>query len=540
MRALVVGLVFVFACSGGSKQSPQSAISQTWTAPSMLAKVPADAPYLVAMIDPLPRLVREQMFEELDEKFEEQRARLLDPTLDRSTLDENDRALLAVFEELEGRDRTHWGRELGFDESGRFVLYGLSVWPVLRIAVANENRLRQVIANVIRKAGIPYTQHTLQGRTYWMGGDGKLALIISVGDGDVVAAVLPVPAIPQYLPIVLGLQKPPRTLNDDNKLAALIARYHFMSSMVGYLDTKIVADIIGQRAATTNTELDRPLREAMGPVHPTCKDDLARLAAFAPRLAVGYRRLDAKGMQGAFVLELPPDVAASLQRLRVAVPELERGLGARAMMKFGVGARLDELWPLLKQLTEHIAAEPFKCTWFTELNSAAAELSTALDRPVPAPLLGFRGVSFVVDDMRKEPLDMRGHAIMVGDHASDIMSQLIKLAGAGTTITPDGRPVQLPLATLGVPATMLGYAATRIDRAAIALGPNSANDVVEALNAPLPATSPLFSMTFDMQRMLDAKILEPKDANGIRDVSLQLEVAPEGLLLEMYGTFAGR
>ena len=135
---------------------------------------------------------------------------------------------------------------------------------------------------------------------------------------------------------------------------------------------------------------------------------------------------------------------------------------------------------------------------------------------------------------------MRGHAIMVGDHASDLMGLLLKLAGAGTTIAPDGRPVQLPLASLGAPPTTIGYAATRLDRAAIALGPNSATDVAEAMTAPLPATSPLFSMTFDMQRMLDAGLLEPKDANGIRDVSLQLEVAPEGLLLEMYGTFPGR
>jgi hypothetical protein len=540
MRAFA--LVFVLACvaCSGSGKPRQSALSSTWSAPSMLAKVPADSPYLVAILDPMPQMVRDQTSASLDAKLELERARLeLEANTDRSTLPVKDRMLLALFDELEGKDMTNWGRELGFDPNGRFVLYGLSVWPVLRIATSNDARLRQVIGNIITKSGAPATQHTLQGRTYWQFGDAKISGIISVGDGEVVGAVLPTPALAQHLPIVLGLQRPPRSLNDDNKLSTLVGRYRFLPTMIGYIDAKIAADILAQRAPSTNTELDRPLRTAMGPVDQTCRTDLDRIVALAPRMVFGYRRLDAKGLQGTFVLEMPPAITAALQRLRVSVPDLEPGLGERSLIRFGIAAKLDELLPLLQQLTDHIERRPFQCGWFASLNEGAAELGKLLDQPLPAPLLGFRGMSFVLDDLTQNPTNPRGHAVLVGDHASDLLAVMLKLLPgmAGTTVPPDGRPVQLPLIGLGVPANVLGYAATRVDRASIAVGPNSAADVVKTMKLPLPKRSPLMSMSFDMKRMVELGLVKRDDTGGMRHVSLQLEVGPEGLLVEMYGAF---
>lgn len=507
----------------------------------MLAKVPADSPYLFAMLDPVPQVVRRQTYASMDHKLELERERLSDVGADRSALPVKDRLLLALFDELEGKDMDNWGRELGFDPNGRFVLYGLSIWPVLRIATASDARLRQVIANIIAKSGAPAVKHTLRGREYWQLGTDKYSVVISVGDREVVGAMLPTPALAQYLPIVLGLERPKRSLNDDNKLGELVRRYRFLPTMLGYIDAKIAADILAQRAASTNTELDRPLRTAMGPVPQTCRDDLDRIVALAPRVVFGYRRLDVKGMQATFVVEMPPAITAALQRLRVSVPDLEPGLGERALIKFGIAAKLDELLPLLEDLSRHVHDRPFQCSWFAALNEAATKLGALVDRPLPPPLVGFRGVSFVLEDMTKNPTNPRGHAVIVGDHASDLLALALKLLPgmAGTTIVPDGRPVQLPLATLGAPASVLGYAATRVDRTAIAVGPNSATDVVEALQLPLPQHSPLMSMSFDMKRMVDLGLVKPDDAGGIRDVAIQLEVAPEGLLFEMFGTFPG-
>ncbi|HEY5948648.1 MAG TPA: hypothetical protein VIV40_24320 [Kofleriaceae bacterium] len=541
MRALVLVASVLIACGGNSTPQSQQPLSATWTAPSMLAKVPADSPYLVAVLDPMPDFVRKQSFGAIDKKLAEAIALLeANPTADRSALTIKERLTLAFLDELKGKDLASWGRELGFDPSGRFVLYGLSVWPVMRVSVGNEQKLREVIGRVIAKSGIPIEQHTLQGRMYWQLSKDNMTAIVSVTGGEIVAAALPTPALAQYLPIILGLQAPPHSLSDNKKLAAMIRRYHFMPTMVGYIDAQIVADILAQRAETTNTELDRPMRKAIGPVSDICRADLDRLVEVMPRVVFGYRQLDTKGMHATMVAEMPAELTASLQRLHTSVPELGEGLGQRVLARFGVAAKLDELMPLLRALTDHIRAKPFQCSWFTSLNDAAGKLAKLLDTPVPAPLLGFRGMSFVLDDISKNPEMPQGHALVVGDHAYDLLLMLLKLVGmGGVAIHPDGKPVQLPLAQLGAPASVSAFVASRVDRVSVAMGPNSARDVVRSLDQPMPKHSPLLTMAFDAKRMLEVGLIKPEDASGMRDLAMQLDVGPEGLRFEMFGTFPG-
>lgn len=506
----------------------------------MLAQVPVDSPYLMAMLDPLPGAVKEQMFDSLDKKVAA--AFELSRDVDRSQLEPPMRAYFAMLDELAGKNLKEWGRELGFDPSGRFVLYGLGVWPVLRLSVANEPRMRQVITRMLAAAGAPTTERTVQGRRYWQLDVKWLSIVGGIVDGQAVFAVLPTAAVAQYLPLVLGLDKPARSLHASGSLDALIGRYQFLPTMIGYLDARFTADILAGRSSSSNTELDKPLRSAIGPISETCRADLDRLAGYVPRIVFGYHRLDTKGIHGSLALELPPSVVAALQRIRTAVPDLPTGLGARATFHVGLAANLDELLPLVFQLTTYVREHPFACPWFAPLGEAAAQLAATLDQPLPAALYGMRGMALVFEHLTLEPFDARGHAVIASDHANDLLNLVLpRLPGmSGIVVHPDARPVQLPLGGLGAPATLTGYAATRIDRAAIAVGPASASEVVEVLNRPPPKRSPLASFGFDVERMIEIGWLEPDDADGMRDIVLQLDIAPQGLLLEVYGTLPAR
>lgn len=544
MRVLFVLGVVLAACGGGGSNHPPAApLSASWTAPSMLVRVPAESPYLMAMLDPMPESQKRQMFATVDEKL----ARALAiyetvRTADRSTLPPEQRAAFAFFDEVHGKSLEHWGRDLGFDPSSRFVFYGLSVWPVLRVAVANEARLRQVITKILAAASVPMKEHVLRGKRYWQLGDGKYTVIGSIADGEAVFALLPAPAVAKYLPVVLGLETPPQPLADGHQLTDIIARYHFMASMIGYVDARLVADILTRRAPTAGSELDRPLAAGVGTIEQSCRDDVDRLVAFVPRVVFGYHKLDTRSMHGSLVLELAPDVVASLERLRTAVPDLPVGSTAPGVMSFGLGLRLGELLALLEKLTRHVHDRPFACPWFATLNRTAAELAHSLDRPLPPVLLGFRGMSIVIDDLEKPPAtDITGHAVLVGDHANDLLGILLKVVPgmAGIVVPPDGRPVQLPLTGLGVSPGLAAYAATHVDRAAVAVGPSSPVDVVHALALPPPARSPLMSFSFDAQRMVQLGWLKPEEAGTMRAVTLQLDVLPSGLSLEVFDVFAG-
>jgi hypothetical protein len=68
MRFLVLVSICV-ACGGGARSHKPATLSATWTAPSMFAKVPAESPYLIAALDPMPEVVRKQSFAALDKKI---------------------------------------------------------------------------------------------------------------------------------------------------------------------------------------------------------------------------------------------------------------------------------------------------------------------------------------------------------------------------------------------------------------------------------------------------------------------------------------
>lgn len=539
MRFLVLVSICV-ACGGGARSHKPATLSATWTAPSMFAKVPAESPYLIAALDPMPEVVRKQSFAALDKKIAAAIAQMeSEPADGRAALPPAKRLLYAFLDELKGKNLDHWGRELGFDPNGRFVLYGLSVWPVLRIAVANEPRLREVIAHVIAKSGAPVVERSLDGHGYWQWTGQHAAIIASVVGGEAVFAVLPAPAVPQYLPVVLGVKRPAHTLADDDRSSTMTARHHFLPTMVGYIDVKIVADILTQRAPSASTELDRPLRSALGPIEPTCVTDIDRLVAVAPRIVWGYHRIDARGIDASVIIETPPAITAALQPLGTAVPELGQGAGQPTLFRFGVAAKLDELLPLLQRLADHVRERPFVCSWFSPLNGAAASLADTLAKPLPPALGGMRGFSLSLDSLTREPFDLRGHALAVGDHVGDlVMAMLHALPGmSGAAVVPDGRPVQLPLALLGIAASTTGYAALRVDRAAIAIGPTSSTEVTRVLDLPMPAHSPLLSFTMDMQRMLELGFVDPEDASTMRDVTLQMDARPEGIVLEVFGDY---
>src|SRR6185503_21231991 len=98
MRILVFGLVACVACGGSAKPRPQT-LSATWSAPTMLSKVPADSPYLMAVLDPMPELVRRQTYKQLDKKLADELAALDLEAVDRSQLPMKEKLLFALRDE---------------------------------------------------------------------------------------------------------------------------------------------------------------------------------------------------------------------------------------------------------------------------------------------------------------------------------------------------------------------------------------------------------------------------------------------------------
>ncbi|TMQ08444.1 MAG: hypothetical protein E6J90_14705 [Deltaproteobacteria bacterium] len=536
--AMAVATV-VGACGGGAPQP--GTLSSRWAAPPILSHVPADTPYLFAVLEPMSEALRRRTMQGFDQRFVDA-LRKLDQTsgMGRDNPAPWIRVVMALADEVKGKDPDKWGEQLGFDPRGRFVLYGLSAWPVVRVDVAQPARLRTVIEHVLATAGLSPQQRSLEGHSYWVAGGPELSFVAAVLDREFVAALVPSGALDQTLPEVLGIRAPTASLASTTTVPDLLARHRFLGVVLGYLDAHRIVEII---AGARPGPLDAPLRAGIGAVSPACRADLDRLADIAPRIAIGYRRLDEISFDGSLVFETPPGVVSGLRKLHAMVPEVTAPLAGHPL--FALGAAIDprELVEWLRGLTRQLQDHPFGCPWFKGINEAGRELAQALARPLPPTWLGVRGFSLTIDDASVRPPGVAGHLVVAGDRVADLVQSLAGTlpAFAGIPLSRDGRPIALPLQQLQIPVRSAHLALTT-DRLVIAAGDDSARRATEHLATPVPRRSPLALMAFDLprfQQLLVSFGQPPLDqAAYLRDVGMSLDVVETGISFDVWGTWA--
>src|SRR5579859_346832 len=123
LSSVVVGVVAVVAvvavgCGGKPPAANQPALQSRWSAPSILAEVPASSPYVFALLEPASDALRRQITEGLQDRFNEAMDKLDKLHVDRSKMPTWVRAFLAFSDELH-RDFSPASLErLGFDPRG--------------------------------------------------------------------------------------------------------------------------------------------------------------------------------------------------------------------------------------------------------------------------------------------------------------------------------------------------------------------------------------------------------------------------------------
>jgi hypothetical protein len=537
--SVAIVVIASLAC-GGSGSQPT--LSSGWTAPTILANVPADSPYVIASLDVVSEATRRRFMSGRDRQ-------LVDALSGAARLDGDERkafapwvrAARALRDEVRGKDMASWGKEIGFDPDGRFVLYGLSIWPVARIELADPDRLRGVIQRVLAAAGAQPRQASHAGHSYWIAGNAEISFVAAVLQREAVAAILPTRALQGALPVVLGLEKPAQNLGSTQVMPELLGRHHFLGWFVGYFDTRNLLDVF---TAQRTSELDAPLRTAAGPIAPACRSDLERLAALVPRVAFGYRKLDEAGFDAAMVLETPPDVTSALRKLHAVVPEVTTSPGARPLFSFGAAINPDELIAWMRGVATQLRDRPFACPWFTAINEAGEQVGNQFATPLPPMFKGVRGFSVTVDNATITPMAVDGHMIIAGDRIADTVSSLAGTIPwlAGIPLKRDGRPVAIPTQQLGLPISG-AHVAMAADRVVIATGAASVQRATEHLATPAPKSSPLFMLTFDVPRVktllesISHEAADSFDYLGTGNFGMSIDVADGGLGLAAWGTW---
>lgn len=372
-----------------------------------LAYVPANTPYVMANVEPMPAALQAASMRQLGLQRELLAAQWQEAKQALGKHGEQSKPVLALLEALEAefgdKSLEQQLALLGLDPATtHYAIYGLGLTPVMRIELAKPDALTQTIARVETRLGTPLQQAKVGTQAYWQIplGDAPLQAIAAVVGSHLVLSMAARDADEPTLRSVLGLDRPAQSLLASGGLSALNSEFGFTPSFSGYIDSARALDTISGEM----TLADRALWAAVGVAppkpEPLCQDEYAALAKAWPRMVFGYTRLDAGRAEALGLMEARPDIAAALMRLRAPMP----GLGTitdDTPFNLGFSVNLVELPKVVTELTGAIEKAPWQCPQLTALNKAAHDAATQINNPglsVAAPLFsGLHAVASTLD-----------------------------------------------------------------------------------------------------------------------------------------------
>lgn len=373
-----------------------------------LRYVPADTPFVFANVESIPEPVARRWLQQVDPQLAQWRrqigvllaraeaspARQPDDVEADGGESEPDAEFLspraaawlrALDAELaQATDAAALQKRFGFDSRAKMAVYGIGLAPVARLTLADPAAFLAAIARIEHGAGEAFTALAVDGvDAGWRIDlpDSPIQGVVAVIGNHLVLTAAPLDDAAATR-VMLGLDRPARSLADSGDLQALNRAEGFTAFGSGYLDSSRLLAQFRAPATALERAFLQPLDIEKPALPAECEADTALIAQSFPRLVGGYTRLDDRHMDGVARMLTSAPIAEDLMSLRAPLP----GLAAsdQALVTFGVGFKLSALAPLGRKLAAAVAAEPWTCPALSGLNDAVATLREGLANPALA------------------------------------------------------------------------------------------------------------------------------------------------------------
>ncbi|MBE9549836.1 MAG: hypothetical protein IMF09_10565 [Proteobacteria bacterium] len=473
--AITAPLLLAACNQSDDTASPQTS-QTTATKHELFDYVPADTPYLFANLDSLPADVTEAylknvqpMFKVLQESLKDldqdyQFSKSADPAADSGTISDIETAgfsplsfISSIISELADNPGMKGMENIGIKADALMVVYGLGPFPVVRMEIADETRLRATLERAFTKAGKVPEEQVLNGRKYWQAGDQQMELIASIDANEVVLSIIPSSLSADALPNILAQSKPADPLDVKKSLSALNKNNDYSNYGSGWLETQKLLDLFMNNDSSAAITMRQMIDFDAQSISQVCKDEYTSIAANFPRMHGGYQSLSTAETTASFTIELKQELANDLQKLVVAKALSVVDPGGLINLGFAMNLAKAREW-LLASAAKHVE-NPYKCEQLAELNNNFAQAYENLNRPLPPFAGNFIGLKLKIDELE---LDQVGQMNPVPENIKAVFAILTSnpemLVGMGQMflpeladldLTPGADPV--PLALDGMP-----------------------------------------------------------------------------------------
>lgn len=545
--------IAAFALAACEKDEPAPPTSLLSSNDTLLRYVPADTPYVIANVEPLPDELMDKLEPKIDDILQSYQVVLREVVaVKKAELTEEQREsedakkAAAAIDDLTTLLSMDGLRGAGFGRDGTAVVYGNGLLPVIRFELTDGALFDAAISRLEDKAGHKMAVAAIEGGGYRYADIEQIRVVIAILEKEAVITVVPSSFSEAQTASALGLTPPETSIADTGVLAQIAEKYGFTPQYAGFVDMEKIASTFTDPQTGVNAELLAMMGHDVATVSDVCKAEIREVAGVMPRMVLGYTAIGVDRMDSTFVLELREDIAAGLATLTAEVPGLGGDPGG--LMAFGMSLNVQAAREFVEARIEALEADPFECEHFADLQAGVAGAKMGLQQPLPPLVYDFKGFLAVIDDIegldvasQTPPTSIDGRFMIAMDNAPALvgMGAMFSPELAQLNLQPDGKPVALDMPqmqAMGITA----HAALTENAVAIAVGEDSEQDLGDMLGAKPTGAAPFMSFSMDAARyygFLGDAIAASEPKEGEEAPSPEMQAALKDIMNAVAGLY---
>lgn len=505
--ALIVSASLIFtACS---KEPDEAAVSVSSNANPLLAYVPTDTAYVFADIEPVPAEITDvyvtrfqPVMDVMSNHIEQFKA-----GYQAGEFQDNQVAQLgmAVLEELGGDLSTENLENLGVSLQAHHAIYGTGIFPVIRLGLGDEQKLRDAIARIEVKMGFELPVKDLNGTSYWRISEDEMpvAIYIAIFDQQLALSVFPVASEDSLLAAFLGQDMPADSMASSNTLGAMNRDKGYTGYGSGFLDIQKLADEIINPNSNTRSFLSPEMTTKLGTLDAVCVAEIESMIARTPRMTAGTTSLTASEIAVRYDLEIENSLASGLAALVSNTPS---AIDGNFLLSASLAIKVGKLRSFVLEKATAIFETPYQCAKLQKFNEQAGQLVTQLNTPMPPMINNLMGVRVRVDDYdpNKAINDGNGLLALHVDKPEMFVGMASMMVPGFDTLdfANQSEPVKIPAEMSHLEGVDV-FAFMTDNAIGAAIGEKHVNDLVGFMAAKEQDNGTLLSVSHDMAKQME-------------------------------------
>ena len=498
---------------GPKKPTDGSLISGKVKTPEYFRYIPADTPYVLANMAPMP-------YDQLDWDVygtSSQSLTTLRQTLDKE-MSKSDassrigRVTMALVHEFDGNMNKKGLEARGLTLAGHTAIYGIGPFPVMRLGLADGAKFEAMVARVEQKSGVVIPKKTLKGISYREYRRDDAVIAMAVTDREVIVGMTHEKYADEFLQYAFGLKKPAKSMYEDNKIRAMLGKHGWAPYGAGYVDIEQIVNVLsGKETGTMMAQILKGAGAPLPPVDEVCRAEYAQIASTMPRLVFGYKDLTRNSFAFETGLELTGEPLKIGQQIQAPVPGYEPKEADKALATFGLGINAEQVVNVLTQKAVDIQANPYKCKNLQEINRSIAQAGQSTSNLPPlaqslrGALLELRDLD--IDVQNQKVVRLQAMALVRTTDPKGLFDLLKSLAPplANASLSPDTPPVTLPYPPT-VQAAFTDIPAPQIAMGKDSLGVSVGEGMLELMRARFKAPGSVKAIQvygYDLHRIVE-------------------------------------